>query len=168
MKTVSFNSDLLHYKRVLLAELVEHKISLSEWFTDSTERASAHDQTARAWRCYDEDHGFSSPALAPCHTTWARQAAGHDLPSYPGPTFQFVHLDDIWYIEDSNITVFLFPGNPSVVWWLYWAGSTTSPKLALGRCVQKTPPATEYALQIPILRLDLSQVLMISEEPGRG
>lgn len=48
--------------------------------------------------------------------------------------------------------------------------ATTFPKLALGMSVHKRPPATGLCpgLQRLILRLGLSQVLMVSEGPRRG
>lgn len=94
--------------------------------------------------------------------------AGHDLPSFLGSTFQFAHLDDIQYIGDSNISVLLFLGNPSIVSGDFseqWPQEATAfPKLVSGMSVQKPPLTTGLCpgLQMPVLRPDLSQVLVVS------
>ncbi|XP_064135923.1 mucin-13 [Loxodonta africana] len=54
--------------------------------------------------------GFSFPFAVPHNGP-----AGKDSSSYPGPTSNFASLDDIQYIEEGNINMFLLPGNPWTV-----------------------------------------------------
>lgn len=86
--------------------------------------------------------------------------------TYPGPAFQVTHLDDS--IEYSNISVFPIPGNPSVVPWLYEQSPPRHPSLRWAWVSKRPLLLSAYALQTPVLTLDLHQVLIISEGPGRG
>lgn len=75
-------------------------------------------------------------------------------------------------LKTAASTCSCFQGTLYCLKWLYWAAvtvATTFPKLALGTRVHKRPPAIGLCpgLQRPILRLDLSQVLMVSEGPRR-
>lgn len=107
---ISFHSELYHYKRVLLLELVKCEKQLSKWLSRLYRQKEYW--WWNGWHCWDKQRGCCFPglALAPLSSHLAMTSLIRDLHSYLPAS-----MIDSQYIEEGNINMFLFPGSPLVV-----------------------------------------------------